>query len=91
MIHGTCSDYRAAATIDLEHDGADIDKKVRCPTLSFFGAHGTMAKNFDIPAEWRKRCATVQVESLPGGHFFIDQFPEDTARVIARFAGDIPL
>jgi haloacetate dehalogenase len=91
MIHGTCSDYRAAATIDLEHDGADIDKKVRCPTLSFFGANGTMAKNFDIPAEWRKRCATVKVESVPGGHFFIDQLPEDTARVIARFAGDIPL
>jgi haloacetate dehalogenase len=91
MIHGTCADYRAAATIDLEHDGADIDKKILCPTLAFFGAHGTMAKNFDIPAEWRKRCATVKVESLPGGHFFIDQLPEDTARVIARFAGDIRL
>jgi len=27
MIHGSCSDYRAAATIDLVHDGADIDTK----------------------------------------------------------------
>ncbi len=89
MIHGTCSDYRAAATIDLEHDGADIETKVLCPTLAFFGANGTMAKNFDIPAEWRKRCADVKVESLPGGHFFIDQFPEDTARIIARFVGDV--
>jgi haloacetate dehalogenase len=89
MIHGTCSDYRAAATIDLEHDGVDIEKKVLCPTLAFFGANGTMAKNFDIPAQWRKRCADVKVESLPGGHFFIDQFPEDTARVIARFVGDV--
>ena len=89
-IHGTCSDYRAAATIDLEHDGADLDKNVLCPTLAFFGANGTMAKNFDIPAEWRKRCANVKVESLPGGHFFIDQFPEGTARVIARFIGDVP-
>ena len=88
MIHGTCSDYRAAATIDLEHDGADIEKKVLCPTLAFFGANGTMAKNFDIPAEWRKRCANVKVESLPGGHFFIDQYPGDTARVIARFVGE---
>lgn len=85
MIHGTCSDYRAAATIDMEHDRADLDKKVACPTLVFYGANGTMAKNFDLPVEWRKRCADVQSESLPGGHFFIDQFPEDTARVLARF------
>ena len=91
MIHGTCSDYRAAATIDLEHDGADIDRQVSCPTLAFFGANGTMAKNFDIPAQWRKRCVNVKVESLPGGHFFIDQFPEGTARVIARFLADIAL
>lgn len=85
MIHGTCSDYRAAATIDLEHDGADIDRKVGCPTLAFFAANGTMAKNFDIPAEWRKRCESVTAESLPGGHFFIDRFPERTARILARF------
>jgi haloacetate dehalogenase len=85
MIHGTCSDYRAAATIDMEHDRADLDKKVECPTLLFYGANGTMAKNFDLPVEWRKRCADVQSESLPGGHFFIDQFPEDTARVLGRF------
>ena len=48
-------------------------------------------RNFDIPAEWRKRCANVTAESLPGGHFFIDQFPEDTARVLARFLADIAL
>jgi hypothetical protein len=29
--------------------------------------------------------------SLPGGHFFIDQFPDDTALVLARFlAGTAP-
>jgi len=87
MIHGSCSDYRAAATVDLEHDGADIDRKVACPTLVFYGAKGTMARNFDLPAEWRKRCADVRVQSLPGGHFFIDQFPQDTARVLEGFLG----
>jgi haloacetate dehalogenase len=91
MIHGTCSDYRAAATIDMEHDRADIGRKVLCPTLAFFGASGTMARNFDIPAEWRKRCANVTAESLPGGHFFIDQFPEDTARVLECFVAGIAL
>jgi haloacetate dehalogenase len=85
MIHGSCSDYRAAATIDLEHDGADIDKKVQCPTLAFWGAAGLMHKHFDLAAEWRKRCADVRPASLPGGHFFVDQFPAETAKILEEF------
>jgi haloacetate dehalogenase len=87
-IHGFCSDYRAAASVDLDHDVSDLDRKVSCPTLVFHGASGTMAKLFDIPAEWRKRCATVVEASLPGGHFFVDQFPDDTAQILLGFLGD---
>jgi haloacetate dehalogenase len=43
----------------LEHDEADLDRKVECPTLVFYGSTGVMAQLFDIPAEWRKRCAHV--------------------------------
>lgn len=85
MMHGSCSDYRAAASIDLEHDSGDIEKKVECPVLAFYGAAGVMAKLFDIPAEWRKRCARLQHASLPGGHFFVDQFPNETAATILKF------
>jgi haloacetate dehalogenase len=85
MIHGSCSDYRAAASIDLDHDAADIEKRVRCPTLAFYGAAGQMARLFDIPAEWRKRCADLSTSSLPGGHFFVDQFPHDVAHTLTDF------
>jgi haloacetate dehalogenase len=85
MIHGSCSDYRAAATIDLDHDAADMDRKVTCPTLVLYGASGTMAQLFDIPNEWRKRCAHLTEASLPGGHFFIDHFPDETAQVLLEF------
>jgi haloacetate dehalogenase len=85
MIHGSCSDYRAAATIDLEHDIADIDHKIACPTLVFYGSTGQIGQLFDIPAEWRKRCENVTEASLPGGHFFIDQFPQRTAQILAEF------
>jgi len=85
MIHGSCSDYRAGSTIDMEHDQADIGTKVACPTLAFWGANGMMHKQFDIEAEWRKRCANVRTASLPGGHFFIDTLPEETARVLEEF------
>jgi haloacetate dehalogenase len=44
-----------------------------------------MQKNFDIGAEWRKRCLHVSTASLPGGHFFIDQFPTETAQLLAEF------
>jgi haloacetate dehalogenase len=85
MIHGSCSDYRAAASIDLDHDAADIDRKVQCPALAFYGSQGVMAKLFDIPAEWNKRCSNLQDASLPGGHFFVDQFPGQTAEILRKF------
>ncbi len=85
MIHGSCSDYRAAATIDLEHDAADIAHKVECPTLVLYGASGAMARLFDIPAEWRRRCTNVTDASLPGGHFFVDLLPDATAARVAGF------
>jgi haloacetate dehalogenase len=82
MIHGSCSDYRAAATIDLEHDAADLSAKVACPTLACWGEKGPMARYYDIAAEWRERCADVRAASLPGSHFFIDQFPKETAKIL---------
>jgi haloacetate dehalogenase len=87
MIHGSCSDYRAAATIDFQHDCADLERPVTCPTLVFYGAAGVMAKLFDIPAQWRRRCAQVEAASLPGGHFFVDQFPAETAGILLEFLG----
>jgi haloacetate dehalogenase len=90
MIHGSCSDYRAAATVDIEHDGSDLHKKIACPTLIFWGANGLMAKNFDMERVWRDRCTDVSLASLPSGHFFIDQFPEETAEILQTFIGSHP-
>ncbi len=84
-IHGMTADYRAAATIDLAHDTADIDKKVACPALAMWGTLGAMHRLFDMGAEWRKRCADLETATLPGGHFFVDQYPEETARLLQRF------
>jgi haloacetate dehalogenase len=85
MIHGSCSDYRAAVSIDLEHDTADIGRTVQCPTLVFYGSAGQMAELFDIPAQWRSRCSDVTDVCLPGGHFFVDQFPQQTATMLREF------
>lgn len=87
MIHGSCSDYRAATTVDLEHDTADLGKLVRCPTLALWGSEGVIQEWFDIPAAWGERCADLRSEALPGGHFFVDQFPDQTAQVLFSFLG----
>lgn len=85
MIHGSCSDYRAAATIDLDHDSADIDRKVACPTLALWGSEGVMHKLVDMAAAWQKRCADLRTATLPGGHFFVDQYPEETVHTLGNF------
>jgi haloacetate dehalogenase len=85
MIQGSCGDYRAAASIDLANDQIDMAHKLSYPSLVFYGSNGLMHKLFDIPAQWAKRLAHMQTASLPGGHFFPDQFPTETARILLDF------
>ncbi|MGL4728875.1 MAG: alpha/beta fold hydrolase, partial [Bosea sp. (in: a-proteobacteria)] len=40
VIHSSCEDYRAAATIDIAHDGADGARKLTQPLLALWGEHG---------------------------------------------------
>ncbi len=85
MVHGSCSDYRAAATVDLAHDTADLDRKVGCPTLVLWGADGVMGRHFDVAAKWRERCAEIHPQSIAGGHFFVDRSPAETAQILSGF------
>ena len=57
MIHASCEDYRAAATIDLEHDEADLERTIACPLLVLWGEQGLMQRRFDVLATWREKAA----------------------------------
>lgn len=87
MIHGSCSDYRAAATVDLEHDTADRGRKIACPTFALWGSKGLMHKHFDLAGAWQARASDLRTATLPGGHFFVDQFPRETSRILLDFLG----
>lgn len=50
VIHASCEDYRAAATIDIEHDNADGSAKLTCPVHVLWGAHGAIEAYFDCLA-----------------------------------------
>lgn len=82
MIRASCSDYRAGASVDLEHDAADLDVLLEVPTFPVWAADGLLKDLFDIEAQWRLRCAQVHPATVPGGHFFPDQEPEATALAI---------
>jgi haloacetate dehalogenase len=84
-VHGMCEDYRAAASIDLEHDEADLTKKVECPLLALWGAKGAMGRMFDVLATWRERASNVSGKALPGGHTLQDDTPEQTLAELQAF------
>lgn len=75
-IHATCEDYRAAATIDLVHDRADLDNKIACPLLVLWGANGVIARLYDVLAVWRERATTVSGKGLPCTHWIPEEAPE---------------
>lgn len=84
-VRAMCDDYRAAASLDVALDEGDLGRKVPHPALVLYGAAGAMARAFDVPATWADRLADMRAGTIPGGHFFIDTAPEETARALLEF------
>ncbi len=81
-------DYRAGATVDLEHDAADRQKKVVVPTLVLWGESGRTAQAPDMVGVWRDRCERVEGHAVPdSGHFIPEEQPAAVIEAILRFAG----
>ncbi|MGF6273114.1 haloacetate dehalogenase [Massilia sp. UYP11] len=76
--HGICEDYRAAATIDLEHDRFDRKegRKLRMPLLALWGEQGVVGRCFDPLSEWKLAADDVQGGALPCGHYIAEEAPE---------------
>ena len=87
-ITAMCNDYRAAVSIDFKHDAADLSRKVACPSLVLFGVDGAMANQYDVPSTWADRLSDMRARALPGGHFFPDLHPQETAEVLGDFLSE---
>lgn len=88
-IHASCEDYRAAATIDLEHDRADAEagRRVGCPTLLLWGAHSFVGRHYHVPAAWREYAPLAQDAALPCDHYVPEEAPAETLGHLATFLG----
>jgi haloacetate dehalogenase len=90
-VHGICEEYRAAASIDVEHDRADKDasKRIECPMLHLWAANGPLdtfyAKEGGPLGIWKQWAPHVQGQAMKGGHFFPEENPDDTAVLLKRF------
>jgi haloacetate dehalogenase len=84
-LHAMCEDYRAGASIDLQHDEADLGTALRCPTLVLWGVHGAMHRLFDVLETWRPRAPEATGKALPAGHWLPEECPQECSAALQVF------
>ena len=84
-IHGMCEDYRAGASIDLEHDKVDLNKKIACPLLVLWAQPGAMGNLYDVLSIWKERGASVSGKGMPGGHNMQEGAPTQVLAELQAF------
>ncbi|MDO9499423.1 alpha/beta fold hydrolase [Falsiroseomonas sp.] len=87
-VMGICEDYRAAITIDLEHDRASraAGQKVECPLLALWGAKGKIEVWYDALAVWQDYArGPVSGHSVNSGHYLAEEAPEDVLAALEGF------
>ena len=87
-IHASCEDYRAAATIDLEHDEADRDQRVECPLLALWGEKGVVERLYEVLEVWSEYARNVRGRTLPCGHYLPEERPGETVGELVSFLED---
>lgn len=86
-IHASCEDYRAAASIDLEHDRADLNRPLACPVLALWGSRGRVHQWYDVLACWRERAERVAGGAIDAGHFLAEERASEVGDALFDFLG----
>jgi haloacetate dehalogenase len=87
-VEAICEDYRAAATIDLEHDRASraAGERIRCPLLALWGAKGKVGQWYDVLEVWRGYAAgPVTGGAVASGHYLPEEAPEEVLAALDGF------
>ena len=84
-LHAICEDYRAAASIDLDHDQADQASRINAPLLAIWGEQGVVGELYDVKATWEEKATRVSGVSLPCGHAIPEEAPAELTGHILRF------
>jgi len=90
-VHSICEEYRAAATLDYEHDCADREagRRLGCPLLVLWSARGALNDWYAGAGGplglWRAWADQVEGRAFDAGHFFPEEMPEPTAEALGAF------
>jgi haloacetate dehalogenase len=86
-VHGMCEDYRASATIDLEHDRADraAGRFMEMPVRALWGEHGIVHRCFKPLDDWARVAREVSGGTVPGGHYIPEELPHVLVQEIRAF------
>jgi haloacetate dehalogenase len=89
-VMAICEDYRAAASIDLEHDRASraAGQKLACPLLVLWGAKGRIGIWYEPLAVWRDYATgPVSGHAVNSGHYLAEEAPEEVLAALGGFLG----
>jgi haloacetate dehalogenase len=78
--HAICEDYRAAATLDFDHDEADRQarRRIGCPVLTLWGRQGSLEEWYDVVGIWHEWADDVRGRAIDCGHYLPEEAPEET-------------
>lgn len=76
--HGVCEDYRASASIDLQHDESSLaaGERIQSPLLVLWGADGAIERCFKPLECWSQVASDLRGEALPCGHYVAEEAPQ---------------
>ena len=85
-LHAMCEDYRAGASIDLDHDAADAGNPIAVPTLVIWGTRSvSTGAVFDVEDAWRPEARNLNFRAIDSGHFMPEEAPDETAALLLAF------
>lgn len=91
VVAAACADYRAGATLDVEHDRADREagRRIDCPVLLVWARRYLKERGRRHLDVWRGWAEDVREVPLDCGHFVAEEAAEDcAAALLAFFSGD---
>lgn len=90
VVQGALEDYRAGASIDLDHDEEDERlgrATVECPLLVLYSVH--LGNRFDVDGIWKDLAKgtlrSIQVGDEATGHFLPLEAVEETTREVVEW------
>uniref|UniRef100_UPI004048E2B0 alpha/beta fold hydrolase n=1 Tax=Aliarcobacter sp. TaxID=2321116 RepID=UPI004048E2B0 len=84
-IHSTCEDYRAGASIDMDDDEKDRNRKIDMPLLVLWGEKGFVNRTYNVLNVWKEYASKISGKALECGHFLVEEKPKEVTKELLEF------